>query len=182
MVTVLLLSDLFGSFADREGSWRACAGHYGRLREAGVELVFFSGAPLEVALQTLDGLSPEAAVVADGGKTLWAPAGHKLGSESEPRTIPTPGAFAQRAAAEWVIGRYGDGERIVIPFGVGGGADDAFLEAVEVAALLPGEDGRLCPDIPKPRITCTCRETAQGGWNEWAETMLRRVELVTIRD
>ena len=87
-----------------------------------------------------------------------------------------------RTAAEWVIGSYGDGERIVIPFGVGGGADDTFLEAVEVAALLPGEDGRLCPEIPKPGITCTCRETTQSGWNEWAENMLRRIELVAMKD
>ena len=179
---MLLLSDLFGSFADRQGSWRACAGHYGRLREAGVEVVFFSGAPLEVALRTLDGLNPEAALVADDGKTLWAPAGHRLGSASEPREIPVPGAPGQRAAAEWVIERYGYGERLVLHFGIGGGAADAFLEAVEVAALLPGEDGRLCPEIPKPGIVCVCKETAQSGWNEWAETMLRRIELVGMRD
>lgn len=174
-VRVLLLSDLFGCFAEDGRPETVSADAYRSLVKAGVEVVFISGAPRAVCRRALAKLEPEPVFLAAGGSTVSSPAGHLLPSG------PLPITPDQRGAADWVIGRYGLSGDIVIPFGIGGSPDDSFLEAVELAALIRGGSGEICPHVPRPEVTYSCSRPGPAGWVEWAEVMLRKIEILSNR-
>ena len=181
-IKVLLFSDLFGSFADAAGSWKDCYPWYLRLREAGVEVVFITGAPVEIANKTLSGLEPRPNIMAGDGRILTSAEDDQFGPEGDLSAFFPAGIHPQRAAAEWVVDRITSSSRIVIPFGIGGSPDDRFLAVVSAGALIPSADGNVCPRAPRPEVAYVCGQTGQRGWNEWADLLLRRVELVSIPD
>lgn len=181
-IKVLLLSDLFGSFVNEAGSWQECGEHYRLLRRAGVEILFFSGADTAISKSALSGLDEEAVLFARGGAALETPAGHLLGPGGDISARIAGNAPSQKRAAEWAIKRFIEEGYSVLTFGIGGGADDSFLESVDVGALLLGPNGEVCPLTPGPRVVHICSHSGQMGWNEWADNMLRRVEIVTNRE
>jgi predicted mannosyl-3-phosphoglycerate phosphatase (HAD superfamily) len=181
-VRVLLFSDLFGSFVDESGSFEACLESYRALVEAGVEVVFITGAPLEVARETLKDLQPQATVIADGGRSVSAIPGSPLANLGE-KLLPANDAEPdQREAARRVIAEYGKNGDIVLSIGVGDSADDTFLVAMDLAALIPGTGGAICPAIPRPAAVYKCQRAGQAGWNEWAEQMLKKMKIELVRD
>ena len=153
-VRLILFSDLFASFCDGDGSHNACDAAYRRIAEAGVGVVFVSGAPPGVVSEVLDGLDPEAEVLAGGD---------------------------QRAAVEGYIAAVREAGDIPVTLGIGGSPDDAFLEAVDQAAVIPTEAGVPCPGLSFPKTAYVCRRSGQEGWIEWAEMLLRRIDLATLK-
>jgi predicted mannosyl-3-phosphoglycerate phosphatase (HAD superfamily) len=181
-VKVLLFSDLFGTFADGDGACEVCSEHFQRLRSEGVEVVLVSGGRIENVATVLADLRESAVVLADGGNTLLCPEGHLLGPSRDIRSLLTAGRESQLAAAEWIIDRYMANGSIVITLGIGGSPDDTFLEGLDVAALIPGADGTVCPQTPRADVCYVCSSPGQRGWNEWAEIILRRVQVVPSAD
>jgi predicted mannosyl-3-phosphoglycerate phosphatase (HAD superfamily) len=180
-VRVLLFSDLFGSFVDGSGSYEVCAESYRALKAAGVEVCFITEAPLASARELLKNLEPAAPVIADNGRTAFAPPGSMLASSDKFLRGPAE-TSDQLTAAQLVIAEYARGGDIVLSFGVGDGPDDAFLAATDLAALIPFAEGKVCPAIPRPGSVYECRRPGREGWNEWAEQMLRKVKIELVRD
>ena len=87
----------------------------------------------------------------------------------------------ETGAVRWFVDRHKRRGKTVVSFGIGAG-DDKFLSAVDVAAVLPGGDGRSAGGAVLPEAVHRCKAAGQDGWNEWAELLLRRVEVVTIAD
>lgn len=182
MVKVVLFSDLFGSFANKGGSWERCVESYRRLTDAGVEVVFLSGASLEVCQEILSGLEPAPAFIAVDGKSVFAPVNHPLHIDASAQGKSELDLEGQHAAALWAIEKFREQHRILITFGIGDSADDDFLRAVEVAALIPDSEGKICEFVPRPEVTYECAGSGQDGWNEWAELILKRVDIFSAKD
>ena len=153
-VRLILFSDLFASFCDGGGSHDACDAAYRRIAEAGIRVVFVSGAPAEIVSRILTGLDPEPEVLAEGD---------------------------QRTAVEGYIAAVRAGGDIPVTLGIGGSPDDTFLEAVDQAAVIPSEAGGPCPGLSFPKTAYICKRPGQEGWIEWAEMLLRRIDLVTLK-
>ena len=179
-VKVLLFSDLFGAFLDDRGSFDRCADAYRTLAEAGMEIIFISGALQEIAREALSTLLPQPALIAAGGKAVFAPESSPLAAAAREGASPQRNPD-QLSAAEWAAGVYrGDGD-IVLSFGVGDAKDDTFLKTVDVAALIPGPEGEICPLIPRPEVVYCCNNPGQEGWNEWADLMLKKIVVINFR-
>ena len=153
-VRLILFSGLLGSFLGSGGSHSACDEAYRRITEAGVRVVFVDGAADGAASQSLVGLDPAPELLAGG----------------DPRAAVKGYVAAVRAVGD-----------IPVTMGIGGGPDHGFLDAVDQAAVIPTEACEPAAGLTYPNSAYICRNPGPAGWIEWAEILLRRIDLATLK-
>lgn len=171
-VRVVLLSSLYGAFLDENGSFGKCLGNYQRLKEYGAEIVFFTGYPLEQALQALKELTPPTPVI-DGKGSAYIPEKHSLegifpGGKKYKTAVNAARGFLDALRAH---------NSIVIPVGIGGAESD-FLRLTTLAALLPNSEN---PSLPETVSVYNCRKPGTQGWNEWVDLITRRIKIIEMK-
>ena len=153
-VRLILFSSLVGSLLGSGGSHSACDEAYRRITEAGVRIVFVDGATDGTASQVLAGLDPAPERLAGG----------------DPRAAVEGYIAAVRAVGD-----------IPVTMGIGGNPGDSFLDAVDQAAVVPTEAGCPAAELSYPPSAYVCKNSGQAGWVEWAEILLRRIDLASLK-